>query len=184
MADEPLKRHPTPARTSLGLMARSAPVKRITKATVEAVMLQLPCIDRLHCCNPQLQPHLRYRHTSGLPHTFAGSLTFPVSSHDQTLEWQRVSTYAYQNPLSVPWQLRVPAWSVQWLPRLGTPSISNQLSQRSCRTRARTAYGQVGWLGVYQITLAFISLCNVLGWTVLTGVGNVGAGTAGGEPPG
>jgi len=32
------------------------------------------------------------------------------------------------------------------------------------------SYGQIAWSGLFQITLAFISLYNLLGWTMLVGV--------------
>jgi ABC-type bacteriocin/lantibiotic exporter with double-glycine peptidase domain len=33
-----------------------------------------------------------------------------------------------------------------------------------------TQYGQIAWSGLFQITLAFISLYNLLGWTMFVGV--------------
>jgi ABC-type bacteriocin/lantibiotic exporter with double-glycine peptidase domain len=35
---------------------------------------------------------------------------------------------------------------------------------------ASKSYGQIAWSGLFQITLAFISLYNLLGWTMLVGV--------------
>lgn len=37
-------------------------------------------------------------------------------------------------------------------------------------TTHRYSYGQIAWSGLFQITLAFISLYNLLGWTMLVGV--------------
>ncbi len=51
-----------------------------------------------------------------------------------------------------------------------TGDIVNLQSTDSTRLQDLCTYGQVGWSGIYQITLAFISLYNLLGWTMLLGV--------------
>lgn len=43
-------------------------------------------------------------------------------------------------------------------------ALTSTTSQDLC------TYGQVAWSGIFQITLAFVSLYNLLGWTMLVGV--------------
>ncbi|KAK4704436.1 hypothetical protein P7C70_g1781, partial [Phenoliferia sp. Uapishka_3] len=51
-----------------------------------------------------------------------------------------------------------------------TGDIVNLQSTDSTRLQELCTYGQVAWSGIFQITLAFISLYNLLGWTMLVGV--------------
>ncbi|BGP00216.1 hypothetical protein NBRC10513v2_004440 [Rhodotorula toruloides] len=52
-----------------------------------------------------------------------------------------------------------------------TGDIVNLQSTDSTRLQDLCTYGQIAWSGVFQITLAFISLYSLLGWTMLVGVG-------------
>ncbi|GAA5830776.1 hypothetical protein JCM5353_002363 [Sporobolomyces roseus] len=51
-----------------------------------------------------------------------------------------------------------------------TGDIVNLQSTDSTRLQDLCTYGQIAWSGLFQITLAFISLYNLLGWTMLVGV--------------
>lgn len=51
-----------------------------------------------------------------------------------------------------------------------TGDIVNLQSTDSTRLQDFCSYGQVAWSGLFQITLAFISLYQLLGWTMLVGV--------------
>ncbi|ORY80748.1 P-loop containing nucleoside triphosphate hydrolase protein, partial [Leucosporidium creatinivorum] len=51
-----------------------------------------------------------------------------------------------------------------------TGDIVNLQSTDATRLQDLCTYGQVAWSGIFQITLAFISLYNLLGWTMLVGV--------------
>ncbi|GAA5854514.1 hypothetical protein JCM9279_000825 [Rhodotorula babjevae] len=52
-----------------------------------------------------------------------------------------------------------------------TGDIVNLQSTDATRLQDLCTYGQIAWSGVYQITLAFISLYSLLGFTMLVGVG-------------
>ena len=52
-----------------------------------------------------------------------------------------------------------------------TGDIVNLQSTDSTRLQELCTYGQVAWSGLFQITLAFVSLYQLLGWTMLVGVG-------------
>ncbi|GAA6005323.1 hypothetical protein JCM10207_002938 [Rhodosporidiobolus poonsookiae] len=51
-----------------------------------------------------------------------------------------------------------------------TGDIVNLQSTDATRLQDLCTYGQIAWSGIFQITLAFISLYNLLGWTMLVGV--------------
>ncbi|GAA5830633.1 hypothetical protein JCM11251_002541 [Rhodosporidiobolus azoricus] len=51
-----------------------------------------------------------------------------------------------------------------------TGDIVNLQSTDATRLQDLCTYGQIAWSGVFQLTLAFISLYNLLGWTMLAGV--------------
>ncbi|GAA5978963.1 hypothetical protein JCM5350_004190 [Sporobolomyces pararoseus] len=51
-----------------------------------------------------------------------------------------------------------------------TGDIVNLQSTDATRLQDLCTYGQIAWSGLFQITLAFISLYNLLGWTMLVGV--------------
>ncbi|GAA6044266.1 hypothetical protein JCM8097_004322 [Rhodosporidiobolus ruineniae] len=51
-----------------------------------------------------------------------------------------------------------------------TGDITNLMSTDATRLDQLCQYGQIAWSGIFQITLAFISLYNLLGWTMLAGV--------------
>jgi hypothetical protein len=51
-----------------------------------------------------------------------------------------------------------------------TGDIVNLQSTDATRLQDLCTYGQVAWSGIFQITLAFISLYQLLGWTMLVGV--------------
>ncbi|KDE07748.1 hypothetical protein MVLG_02020 [Microbotryum lychnidis-dioicae p1A1 Lamole] len=51
-----------------------------------------------------------------------------------------------------------------------TGDIVNLMSTDATRLQDFTTYGQIAWSGVYQMTLAFISLYQLLGFTMLVGV--------------
>lgn len=51
-----------------------------------------------------------------------------------------------------------------------TGDIVNLQSTDATRVGDWCTYGQVAWSGLFQITLAFISLYQLLGWTMLVGV--------------
>ena len=50
-----------------------------------------------------------------------------------------------------------------------TGDIVNLQSTDSTRLQELCTYGQVAWSGLFQITLAFVSLYNLLGWTMFVG---------------
>jgi ATP-binding cassette subfamily C (CFTR/MRP) protein 1 len=52
-----------------------------------------------------------------------------------------------------------------------TGDIVNLQSTDATRIGDFCTYGQVAWSGLFQITLAFISLYQLLGWTMFVGVG-------------
>ncbi|BGP53294.1 hypothetical protein JCM8202v2_000853 [Rhodotorula sphaerocarpa] len=52
-----------------------------------------------------------------------------------------------------------------------TGDIVNLQSTDATRLQDLCTYGQIAWSGMFQITLAFISLYQLLGWTMLVGVG-------------
>lgn len=52
-----------------------------------------------------------------------------------------------------------------------TGDIVNLQSTDATRIGDFCTYGQVAWSGLFQITLAFISLYQLLGWTMFIGVG-------------
>ncbi|GJN87677.1 hypothetical protein Rhopal_000632-T1 [Rhodotorula paludigena] len=52
-----------------------------------------------------------------------------------------------------------------------TGDIVNLQSTDATRLQDLCTYGQIAWSGVFQITLAFVSLYNLLGWTMFVGVG-------------
>ncbi|KWU42263.1 P-loop containing nucleoside triphosphate hydrolase protein [Rhodotorula sp. JG-1b] len=51
-----------------------------------------------------------------------------------------------------------------------TGDIVNLQSTDATRLQDLCTYGQIAWSGMFQITLAFISLYQLLGWTMLVGV--------------
>ncbi|GAA5860287.1 hypothetical protein JCM3774_000370 [Rhodotorula dairenensis] len=51
-----------------------------------------------------------------------------------------------------------------------TGDIVNLQSTDATRLQDLCTYGQIAWSGLFQITLAFISLYQLLGWTMLVGV--------------
>ncbi|KAK4056218.1 hypothetical protein OIO90_002659 [Microbotryomycetes sp. JL221] len=51
-----------------------------------------------------------------------------------------------------------------------TGDIVNLQSTDATRLQDLCTYGQIAWSGLFQLTLAFISLYNLLGWTMLVGV--------------
>ncbi|TNY24017.1 hypothetical protein DMC30DRAFT_371993 [Rhodotorula diobovata] len=52
-----------------------------------------------------------------------------------------------------------------------TGDIVNLQSTDATRLQDLCTYGQIAWSGLFQITLAFVSLYSLLGWTMLVGVG-------------
>ncbi|GAA5971441.1 hypothetical protein JCM11641_008352 [Rhodosporidiobolus odoratus] len=51
-----------------------------------------------------------------------------------------------------------------------TGDIVNLQSTDATRLQDLCTYGQIAWSGIFQISLAFVSLYNLLGWTMLAGV--------------
>ncbi|GAA5903406.1 hypothetical protein JCM6882_006539 [Rhodosporidiobolus microsporus] len=51
-----------------------------------------------------------------------------------------------------------------------TGDIVNLQSTDATRLQDLCTYGQIAWSGLFQLTLAFISLYNLLGWTMFAGV--------------
>ncbi|KAK4053428.1 hypothetical protein OIV83_001593 [Microbotryomycetes sp. JL201] len=51
-----------------------------------------------------------------------------------------------------------------------TGDIVNLQSTDATRLQDLCTYGQIAWSGLFQLTLAFISLYNLLGWTMFVGV--------------